>query len=121
MFATGNLAANEYFISLECVCISLEKETDIDFGSLYGCRHGSAGGPASFATYIKIKQGQKLFLPFVCISHNLKKHVADIHKCRIVSELCFKLFLGVQDVLNGLCNFVLIYVHVFACTEAIFL
>lgn len=105
------------FHFLGCVCISLEKELGIDFGSLYGYRHWSRRNTASFAKvnakiHIKINWGERGRVWHVT-SHNLKSHFADIHKCEKVSELSFKLFFGAQDGLNSFSlNFCS---HLFAC------
>lgn len=56
-------------------------------------------------------------LPFVCISHNLKNHVTDIHKCRKVSKLFFELFLGVQDSLNRPSAILFSFVYMFLHTQ----
>lgn len=90
-------ATSKALLNPECVCISLEKEVYIDFSPLHGYNHASKRRPASFATHIKMKLGEMNLLPLVCISHNFKKHVVDIHKCRKVSQMTFKLFLGVLD------------------------
>lgn len=94
------------FHFLECVCISLEKELGIDLEPLYGYRHWSTGNPTSFAKlsakiHAKINSGEGRRVWHVT-SQNLKSHVADMHKCRKLSELSLKLFFGVQDVLSNL-------------------